>query len=227
MNDINIQTQINELNTKVDLILDYVNKQRLQAESINDFVSDISIVGKDIYDTTVAELENHAVEIDPEEVKILITRLVKNVNNINQVLEMLESGFDFAKDAAPIGIELIIDLGKKLNEFENKGYFEFIKELGNVADKIITHFSKEDLQHLADNIVTILETIKGITQPEMLNSVNNAVKIYASMDMKNIPEYSIFKAVREMWKPEMKRAIGFIITFLKNISKTENTVNNN
>jgi len=226
MNDTSLQTQINDLNNKVDLILDYVNQQRLQADSITDLIADVSMVGKDIYDTTITELENHAVEIDPDEVKSAIIRLSKNVNNINKMLEMMESGFDFAKDAAPIANEIIIDLGKKLNEFESKGYFEFLKELGNVTDNIVTHFTKEDIRLLADNIVTIFETIKEVTQPDMLNSVNNAISIYGSIDMNNIPEYSMMKALREMRKPEMKRAIGFVVTFLKNIANTNNGVNN-
>jgi uncharacterized protein YjgD (DUF1641 family) len=39
--------------------------------------------------------------------------------------------------------------------------------------------------------------------------------------MEDIPEYSLFKVMREMNKPEMKRALGFFITFMKNMSKQD------
>ena len=66
--DKNIQTQIDELNGKVDLILEYVNQQRLKSESVDDLISDVSIIGKDMYDSAVTELEERSIEIDPEDV---------------------------------------------------------------------------------------------------------------------------------------------------------------
>jgi uncharacterized protein YjgD (DUF1641 family) len=53
----------------------------------------------------------------------------------------------------------------------------------------------------------------------MLKSVDNAVKVFANLEMEDIPEYSILKVMREMNKPEMKKALGFFITFMKNMSR--------
>jgi len=69
----------------------------------------------------------------------------------------------------------------------------------------------------------MLDVVKNLTQPDMLKSIDNAVRIFASLEMDDIPEYSIFKVMREMNKPEMKRTLGFFMTFLKNMSK--NTIN--
>jgi len=220
-----MQEQIDQLNQKVDLILEYVNQQRLKSEAIEDLISDVSIVGKDVYDTAVAELENQAVELDPAEIKTLGIRLLKNVRNFNEVIGMMESVSDFMKDAGPIANEMIIDFTRKLHEFEVKGYFEFIAEIGTVMDNIVTHFSREDIKQLADNIVTILETVKSLTQPEMLKSVNNAVRIYGSLEMDSVPDYSVWKLMREMNKPEMKRALGFAVSFMKNLSQLQEDTN--
>jgi len=218
----NIQTQIDTLTDKVDLILEYVNQQRLKSQSVDDLIADISIVGKDMYDSAVTELDNRSIELDPEDVKMIGLKILRNVRNINSVLDTFESTADFLKDAAPIMNEMIIDLIKKLNEFDQKGYFEFLAEAGNIIDNVVTHFSREDVRLLADNVVPMLETVKSMTQPEMLTSVNNAVKIFSRIEMEAVPEYSIWKLMREMNKPEMKRAIGFMVSFMKNMSKPEN-----
>lgn len=217
----NIQTQIDEINGKVDLILEYVNQQRLKSDAVDDLVADLSIIGKDMYDTAVQELDNQDIQIDPEELKALGIRLVKNIKTFNSLLAGLESANDFIKDAGPIANEVIIDFTKKLNEFESKGYFEFASEFGSVVDNIVTHFSREDVKLLADNVVVILETLKSLTQPEMLRALNNGVKVYGSIQMTDIPEYSIFRLLREMRKPEMKRSLGFMVMFLKNLSSKE------
>jgi uncharacterized protein YjgD (DUF1641 family) len=219
--DKNIQTQIDTLNDKVDLILEHVNQQRLKSQAIDDLIADVSIVGKDMYDSAVSELDNRSIEIDPEDVKMIGLKLLRNVRNINAVLDTFESTADFLKDASPIMNEMIIDMIKKLHEFDQKGYFEFFTEAGNIMDNVVTHFSREDVRLLADNIVPMLETVKSLTQPEMLKSVNNAVKIFSRLEMDSAPEYSIWKLMREMNKPEMKRAIGFMVTFMKSMSKSE------
>lgn len=222
MSDKNIQVQIDEINQKLDLVLHYVNEQRLKSERMEDLVTDVSIIGKDLFDTAVYELDNQDIELDVEEMKVLAFKLIKNTGNFTRVLEMFESTIDFIMDAGPVAREVIIDLIKKLHEFEQKGYFEFFNELYRIMDNIIINYSKEDVRLLADNIVTILDTVKNLTQPEMLKAMNNAVTIYKNLGTEEIEEYSLFKALREMRSPEMRRGIGYIMTFLKNLSREHN-----
>jgi uncharacterized protein YjgD (DUF1641 family) len=217
-----LQTQVAELNQKVDLLLEYVNQQRLKTNQLEDLIADISIVGKDMYDTAVEELDNRMVNLDLDQVKGLILRILRNIENMNNFLEMFESITDLMKDAGPIVNEVIIDFTKKLNELDQKGYFEFFGETGKIFDNIISHYSPKDVKELADNVVTIMETVRSATQPEMMSALNNGLKIYGSMEMDNVPEYSIFKVMREMNQPEMKRALGFFVTFMKNMAAETN-----
>lgn len=219
MNDTNMLTRMDALEQKLDLVLEYVNQQRLKSEVVEDLVSDVAIIGKDFYNYSVTELEKQAVELDPDELKQLTINLIKNVKNFNEILDLMESMMDLKKDAGPIVNEMIIEFTKKLHTMEQKGYFEFAREIGTVMDNIITNFSAEDIRQLADNIVLMLQTVKNITQPEMLAAVNNAVKVYGSMQTGNIEPYSMWKLLREMRSPEMKSALGFMVAFMKNLSK--------
>jgi uncharacterized protein YjgD (DUF1641 family) len=215
---VSVQSQIDEINTKLDLVLQYVNEQRLRSERMEDLVSDVSIVGQDMFKSTVSELENQGIELDIEQVKLLAFKLIKNIENFNQVLGMFESFTDLAKDAGPIVKEMGIDVIHKLHEFEQKGYFEFIGEVSTIMDNIITYYSVEDVRMLAENVVTILDTVKNLTQPEMLQAMNNAINIYKNLDPNDVEEYSLWKAFRELRTPEMKKGIGFIIAFMKNLA---------
>ena len=214
----NTSQQIAELNQKVDTILEYVNQQRLKSESLDDLIADASIIGKDVYDSTVKVLDEHEVVLDPDQLRELGIRMAQNVGNFNNMLISLGSAMDLMKDLEPIANEVIIDATKKLNEFEQKGYFEFMKEFGHIIDNVVTHYGAEDARMLGDNVVTILDTVKNLTQPDVLKSIDNAVKVFANMETENVPEYSIFRVMREINKPEMKKAWGFLFTFLKNMS---------
>jgi len=219
MNDPNILARMDALEQKLDLVLDYVNQQRLKSEVVEDLVSDVVIIGKDFYNSSVVELEKQVVELDPDELKQLTINLVKNVKNFNEIFALLESMTDLKKDAGLIVNEMIIELTKKLHTMEQKGYFEFAREIGNVMDNIVNNFSAEDIRQLTDNIVLMLQTMKNLTQPEMLVAVNNAVKVYGSIQADNIKPSSMWQLLREMRSPEMKSVLGFMVEFMKNLSK--------
>lgn len=228
MDNNNIQEQINDINRKLDIVLEEMMAQRETRLSIEDLTADLTIVGTDIFKSTVSELDNAGVELDGEAVKNLALKLIRNVDTISQMFEMLESANDFMKDVTPILQQVGLDGVKMANDLERKGYFEFFKTAMNIMDNIITHFSAEDVQALADNVVTILETVKSLTQPDMLKAINSGLVVYKSIDVENVPEYSLFKAMMAMNSKEMRRGIGFMITFLKNIAReTENNNNNN
>ena len=40
-------------------------------------------------------------------------------------------------------------------------------------DQVVTSFTEEDVRQLGDNVVLILNTVKAMTQPEIMNMVNN------------------------------------------------------
>ena len=224
----NTAKQIEELNLKVDTILEYVNQQRLKSMAIDDLVADVSIIGKDAYDSTVKALDEHEVVLDPDQLRELAIRAAQNVGNFNTLLDTLGSAMDLMKDVGPIANEVIIDGTKKLHEFEQKGYFEFLNDFGVVIDNVVTHYDVSDVRLLADNVVTILDTLKNLTQPEMLKSIDTAVKVFSNMETENVPEYSIFRVMREINKPEMKKAWGFLHTFLKNmVRNSETEIKNN
>jgi uncharacterized protein YjgD (DUF1641 family) len=214
----NVQEQINQINKKLDLLLEYVTEQKLKSETIEDLVSDVSIISKDAFSSIVSELDKQGVELNVDDIKILAYKLIRNVNNFSQVMDMFESITDLLKDVGPMVNEVGIDFTHKLHEFEQKGYFEFFKELANIMDNIITSYPPEEVRALADNVVTILDTVKNITQPDMLQAINNAVGIFKNLDTNEIQPYSLWKVFREMNTPEMKRGLGFIMTFLKNLS---------
>lgn len=215
----NIQEQINEINRKLDIVLEEMMAQRETRQSLEDLTTDLTVVGNDVFKSTVTELENAGIELDSEALKQLMLKVVRNIGTINETFEMLESANDFVKDVSPVFHQMGLDGIRMMNEMEQKGYLEFFKEAGKIIDNIVTHFSVDDVKLLADNIVTILETVKNLTQPEMLKAINSGLVVYKSIQLKDVEEYSMFKAFKAMNSKEMRKSIGFMITFLKNISQ--------
>lgn len=214
-----LEQRIDALDQKMDLILEHLQMQKANAGMVEDLVGDLNIIGKDVYGAAVRELDNRQLKLDGDEVTALAVSFVRNIGNIRTAMETLEMAVELGKDVGPIANEMIIDYTRKMNELDQKGYFAFFKEFGPIIDNIVKGFSPEDLKELANSVVSILKTVKEMTQPEVIATMQNAIKAFNSMETESVPSYSVWKLMREMNSPEMKKALGYGITFMKNVSQ--------
>lgn len=221
MNEKNTQQQLDEIQAKLNIILEEIELQRRHRREMDDLKDDLMRVGKDLYSTAIEELEEVHDQLSTGDIWYLFKKLLRNVNNITRTFEQLESAKDFFSDFAPVSRELTIDLMNKLDEFDRKGYFAFLKELEKILDRIVTSFTADDVKNLGDNIVTILETVKNLTQPDMLQTINSAVSIYRKLDIEIVEDISTLKLIRELNNPETRKGLAFAIKFLKNLASQQ------
>jgi uncharacterized protein YjgD (DUF1641 family) len=223
MNEQHLQEQINSINHKLDIILQEIELQQRHRREIEDLKDDLMRVGKDVYQTAVVELEDVHDYLKTGDILYMGKKLLRNVTTLTAMFEQLESIRGFLHDAAPLARESFIDFMNTLDEFDRKGYFAFMKELGKVADRVLTSFSPEDVKNLGDNVVTILNTVKNMTQPDMLHAVNNALHVYKKLDMEVEEDISLMALLKEMNTSEARKGMAFAIRFLKSIASHNGT----
>lgn len=210
--------RLDVLDRKLDLVLaevDEIRRFRREAEELKD---DLARVGKDLFQTTAGELEGVAPFVQTGDFAALAKRVIRNVNSFNEILVQLESAREFLADATPLARQLFSDGLAKMDELDRKGYFAMTREIQRALDNVVANFTVEDVRLLADNLVAILHTVRQLTQPQMLQAINNAVEVYQKVDFGTMEEYSLWRAFREANKPEMRRGLGFLIVFLRNLS---------
>jgi uncharacterized protein YjgD (DUF1641 family) len=226
MDEQKIINDIEAINKKLDIILAEIELQQRHRREMDDLKDDLMRIGKDVYDTAVTELEEVHDHIQTGDMLYLGKKLLRNVNNITKSFEQFENVKDFVYDFKPVSREMFFDFMNRLDEMDRKGYFAFMKEMGVMMDKVVSTFSREDAKQLGDNIVTILNTIKNLTQPDMLNAVNNAVSIYKNLDTKIDKKVTVFYLLKELNKPEVKKGLALALNFLKNLNSNFNANNN-
>lgn len=106
-------------------------------------------------------------------------------------------------------------------EAEARGYFTFARSGLGVVDEVITGFSEEDVEQLGANIVTILELVKEITQPEILAVVGRLIDAVQhqelpAAELENAP--SLFALVRQLRDPEVRVGLSRALSTLRTVS---------
>ena len=218
MEENKIQSQVNEINHKLDVILEEIELQKKHRREMDDLKNDLMRVGNDLYSTAVIELEEVHDYLQTGDIIHLGKKLLRNVKTLSKMFDQIESAGDFLQDVSPLARESVIDFMAKMDELDRKGYFQFLKEIQKVMDKVVTSFTVEDIKALGDNVVTILNTIKSLTQPDMLRAINNAVSVYQKLDIEIEKDVSYFQLMRRMNTPEMRSGIAFGIKFLKSLA---------
>ncbi len=182
-----LEEQVAEIHQKLDFITRQMQVQERKQREMQDLKDDLIHIGRDVFQTAVSELEEVAPHFDTDDLLNLIKKLLRNTRNLNRMMGQFESTADFFKDAKEPLKSAFTQLLETMDSMDRKGYFEFMKEAGKIIDEIITTFSVEDVRLLRENITHILTTIKNLTQPQMLTTMNNAVGFYQKMSSADWP----------------------------------------
>lgn len=125
---------------------------------------------------------------------------------------------DLRDDLMRVGKDVYKTVLVDLDEADRRGYFAFVREFSGVLDRVVTSFSADDVKKLGDNIVTILTTVKNLTQPEIMHTINNAMTVYNSVDVRVPENISLLSLLKELNTPEAKRGMTYAIRFLKAVA---------
>ena len=104
----------------------------------------------------------------------------------------------------------------RLVSLDQKGYFSFAKSGLHVVDRIVTGFSEEEVEALGDNVVLILETVKEMTQPEIMQMMRTTATVMRHEDLP--ANVSMFTLLRQLNDPDVKRGLSKTLEVLKTFS---------
>jgi uncharacterized protein YjgD (DUF1641 family) len=224
MDKTNINKQLEDINQKLNFITEQMQAQQQKQREMQELKNDLTLIGKDVFDSAVKELEDVSPYFDTKDLIHLLKKILRNTRNLNSLLTQMESASDFFTDLKPLGKHMFDELMDNLNELDRKGYFEFFGEAKKIVDTIVTSFNTDDLKLLRENITTILMTVKNLTQPDMLSSVNNAVSFFKKMDVDLKKDVSYLTLIKQLKDPEVKRGISFMLEFVKNMAGPEKNI---
>jgi uncharacterized protein YjgD (DUF1641 family) len=220
MEEKNMQTQIDDINRKLDVVLEYIETRRQKNEAVEDLIEDASIVAKDIFKQSVVLLEKSQVEIDSCGLTCLVIKILQNVDTFHEMLDLMESARDFMKDVSPIVRQMGLDAVNKLNELDRKGYFEYFSALGSLADRWITAFPAGDLRKLEDHTEEIAGIFRNLTTGDTIHQLARITDTLATLKMDDAQDnISYWKLFRRMRSPEVRKSLSYSLRLLTAINQ--------
>ena len=217
------------LEAKIDLLTDRVLYLTAEAEEqarrramLAELTHDVSGISTQAMEVATRELEGLTANADLADTVRLVRRFVEAAPALERSLVALTQLSELAQDAAPLAGEAMAFATARLAEADERGYFDFARATVGIVDRILSNFDEDDVNQLGDNVVSILEAVREITQPELLALVGRmvgAVKTeQAIVELEAGDPPGMWSLLKQLRDPEVRRGMARALETLRAVS---------
>ena len=210
---VDLNQKIDALSAQVAFLTEQAKIAERQRADRAELVRDLTPIANEAFRLSVEQLDEIQEYIELSDLLRLVKRVVRNGRNFEKMLNQLESLMDLVETVGPLADEAFGKAVEELTKLERKGYFGFARGGMQIMDNVVTSFSEEDVNRLGDNVVLILNTVKEMTQPEIMNFVRNTLLV-AESEIDKPVDISYLGLMRMMRDPEVRRGLALTMRVL-------------
>jgi uncharacterized protein YjgD (DUF1641 family) len=220
-----LEAKIDALTEQVAFLAEEALLARQRREMWSDLQADVMPIAGDVLQVLERELEELSSDVSIADLGDLLRRLVRVAPILDQGLRYLEMGSELFADMMPLSEHAVDVATDRLVTLDQRGYFSFAKSGLHVVDRVVTGFSEEEVEALGDNVVLILETVKEMTQPEIMAVVYRMIEA-VQRQQRQIEEEpadppSLFALAKQMRDPEIRKGMRRALNTLRAVSTIE------
>ena len=120
-------------------------------------------------------------------------------------------------EMTPVVREVMRGTGEQLAELEARGYFAVGRELVKLMDRVVTSYGPGEVEQLSEHIVEILDTVRNVTQSDVLAVVNEAADVvHEAETLKPVTPFAAIRATRE---DEVQRGLAVALEVLRHLGQ--------
>ena len=210
-----METDLVILNQKIDYLTEMMEAQRKRQLELEELQRDMVPIVNSMIKLSIDELAEIGNDFQVEDLLFLFKRLLRDTNILIDMIDRLEAVHGLAQEVELMGKPMFNQVVEWLDKMERDGYFDFARGGWKIMERIVSEFDEEDIDALGDNVVTILSTVRNMTQPEILAIANNAVGAI-SEEPADIPQkVSTWMLLKEMSNPEVRRGLLRMLEIVK------------
>lgn len=141
---------------------------------------------------------------------------------VERLLERQRKQSELFETFTPIAREALSVATERLDTAEKKGYFAFAKELIGVTERVVEGFSPQDVRLLGDAVVGILETVRAMTQPAVLELANETSAVLQHPD--RVEPIGIVGMVRATRDEHVQKGMALMMDVMRQVGRAAQIV---
>jgi uncharacterized protein YjgD (DUF1641 family) len=222
-----LEAKIDGLTEQVAFLAQEARDAKLRREMWTELSGDAMPIAGDFLQMAERELDELSADVEFADFTDMLRRLIRVAPYIDRALAYLEMFSELAGDMWPLSEQAMDVVTDRLVEIDQKGYFGFAKSGLRVVDQVVANYTEDDVQALGDNVVLILDTIKELTQPEIMAVLHRMIEAVqrqqAQMAAEPAEAPSLLRLAMRMRDPEIRKGLGRALNTLSAVSEVDPT----
>lgn len=143
-------------------------------------------------------------------------RLQAITEQLEWLIARQERSEELWHELMPVGRRAMTSLAGRLDEAEKKGWLDFGREALGVGQRVLEHYSADDVRRLGDAIIPILDAVRSLTQPSVMSVAAGAA---GAVEHPGKP-VGLFGAMRATRDDDVQRGLGIVLEVLRRLGKS-------
>lgn len=203
------------LHNKIDRLTEQLDEQKRRRQATDELVQDLIPIANNTVKLTIDELAEVGTDFQAEDLLFMLKRLLRNTDTLLRLMDAVEAGIGLSDEMQILGKQVFGSTVATLDRLERDGYFAFLREGWRIVERIVAEFDERDVQALGDNIITILSTVRNLTQPETLALVNNALAAIGPSQAQEAQPVSALSLIRDLSDPQVRRGLARLLNLVR------------
>ena len=208
-----VDERFNEMNQKLDAIVEELGHLRRYRQSAEDLAADLSLVGKDAMGGAIEACES--LDFRVQDAVPLLKAVLANTRLMTQAVQQLESAADFVTDVQPIIRDVYQQAVNGSQFLEEKGYYRAAFAGLRISDALIQSHSPNDLKQVEASVPQLIGFLRELTRPEVLQALEAIIHGFGQVQATMNVNKSVLEIVRDLNSQDARRGISIIVEFLK------------
>jgi len=211
------EERLDRLSAQMDFIVEELQRQRETRERIAELTETLTPVTKQAMQMASDQLEE--LDLSSEELISLLRTLARSLPQLEALLAQVGPLSDLAAQVTELSGPGLAKLTEVLTVADEKGYFAFARQGGMIADRVVTEFTEDDVKALGENVVTILNAVKEMTQPEVMGLVQRTAVSVSDVEDTHMEPPSLFALLKSMRDPQTRRGLAKVMAMLHTVGE--------
>lgn len=217
--DAELADRLDRMSAQLDLVTAELMAQRASREKWSELAETLTPVTRSAMDMATVEMNELSQDVTIEDATEFARTLARSLPQLNAMMAQLESLTELAAQLSALSSPAMAKLTETLEVADEKGYFAFARQGARIADRVVTQYSEDDVAALGDNVVTILDAVKEMTQPEIMGMVRRtAMTVQEGEDVHTEPP-SMFALLKSMRDPQTRRGLARVMSMLHTVGE--------
>lgn len=141
---------------------------------------------------------------------------------VDLLLDRQRAFSELIDESGPILSAMMQAGTEQLGSLEERGYFAFGRSTLRLLDRVVSSYTADDVDQLGDAVVGILDTVRNVTQPDVLAMANEATDVLHNAD--TLEPVSVLGAIKKSRDDDVQRGMAVLLEVLRHVGRASNAV---